>query len=333
MTRSRLAVSASFLVVSSLSLVAIGALVLDPARAAVGPLPGEALALPPDARFVMGFDVKRFVGSEFYRRYGHKELGRPEAFRDLEEKTGLNPTRDIDFVYVAGRGPEKGDPGSVALVQGRFDRHRISRVIETANKGVTTKSHENVGMYLFREGRRGAMAVAFIDEDTLVLGTQAQVEETITSRVRGDKGLRANEALLALLREVRPGSTFWMVGDQSLLARMPGSVPLPGAAGGGTVALPPLKSVVVTGDLEPSLAMEVVGEARDEAAARNLADVARGFLALAQLQAGQKPELQGLASAVSVTTDGMKVQVSARLPFELLDALQPKKTAQVTGEP
>jgi hypothetical protein len=331
MTRSRLAVFTSFLVVTSLSLVAVGALFLDPARAAVGPLPGEALALPSDARFVMGFDVKRFVASDFYRRYGHKELGRPEAFRDLEEKTGLNPTRDIDFVYVAGRGPEKGGAGSVVLVQGRFDRHRISRVIETANKGVTTKSHENVGMYLFHEGRRGAMAVAFLDEDTLVLGTQPQVEEAITSRVRGDKGLRANETLLALLREVRPGSTFWMVGDQSLLARMPGSVPLPGEA--GAVNLPPLQSIVVTGDLEPSLAMEAVGQARDEAAARNLADVVRGFLALAQLQASQKPELQGLASAVSVTTDGLKVQISARLPFELLDALQPKKTAQVAGEP
>ena len=45
----------------------LGVLWLDSARAAVGPLPGRRLILPADARFVMGFDVKRFTASPCLR--------------------------------------------------------------------------------------------------------------------------------------------------------------------------------------------------------------------------------------------------------------------------
>ena len=77
----------------------------------------------------------------------------------------------------------------------------------------------------------------------------------------------------------------------------------------------------MAGDFEPMVAIEITGEANDEAAAKNLADVVRGFVALAALQANQKPELKELASAVSVTTEAKQVRVNARVPYELLDSL------------
>jgi hypothetical protein len=42
------------------------------------------------------------------------------------------------------------------------------------------------------------------------------------------------------------------------------------------------------------------------------------------LQARQKPELQQLASAVTVATEQTRVLVSARVPYELVDALRAK---------
>ena len=72
----------------------------------------------------------------------------------------------------------------------------------------------------------------------------------------------------------------------------------------------------------------MIGGAKDELAARNLADVVRGFVALVSLQAQQKPELQQLASAVSVATEQNRVLVSARIPYEMLDALQAKAKSQ-----
>jgi hypothetical protein len=332
MTASRLVVLGAAVVVSVGAVAAVGALYLDPARAAVGPLPPQALSLPAGTRYVMGLDVKRFVASPFYAKFspagGARRL---QAFSELEERTGIDPERDLDHVYVAGSqagAPGRGGEGIVVVV-GRFDRYKVARAIETEKRGVTSKNVQGTTVYLFNENPsgRGSGAAAFLDDNTLVMGTQPSVEQVVTARARGEAPLRDNAALLGLLESVKPGSTFWMVGDQTLLSNMPKAIPGPGGAGTSqSIELPALKSLVVTGDLDPQVSLDLTGEAADEAAARSLADVVRGFVALASLQANQKPELKQLASAVSVTTEASRVHVAARVPYDVLESLQPGRS-------
>jgi hypothetical protein len=345
MTRSRLAVLVSMTIVGVGVLVGLGALWLDPARAAVGPLPGEALILPAEARFVMGLDVKRFTSSPFYERYASRRGMQPEGLVELEERTGLNPARDIDEIVVAGTAQADRGPGLV-LALGRFDLYKLGRAIETGGgeghrvEGVTVYSFTNPAPVSHEEkGRpraetsgpadreepvRRTLALALLDERALLFGPRDQVESATASFVRGEAPLRKNAPLVALVEKVRPGSTFWMAGDQSLLARMPSSVPAPGGGPDASISLPALRSLTVTGDLEPDVSLAITGEAADEPAAKNLADVVRGFVALMSLQARQKPELQQLTSAVTVATEANRVLVSARLPYEVIDALQAK---------
>ena len=89
------------------------------------------------------------------------------------------------------------------------------------------------------------------------------------------------------------------------------------------MTLPNLQSLLVTGDLESAVSLSVTGETTDEAAAKNLADVVRGFTALIALQAAQKPELKepGLGHQRH-RPRADRVLLSARFPYELLDALQ-----------
>jgi hypothetical protein len=321
MTRSRIAVLVSTVVVVLGLMAGLGALWLNPARAAVGPMPGEALVLPADARFVMGFDVKRFTASPFYARYASQRGMKPEALQQLEEKTGLDPARDIDQIVIAGT-----TPGSVglALVTGRFDTYKLGRALETEGK-LKGYGHEGVTLYAFGEEGPKVTAVALLGETSLLFGPKAQVEAAVSSRARSEAPFKKNAVLMALVEKVRPGFTFWMVGDQSLLAGLPTSVPAPGgSAEGATISLPALQSLTVTGDLDPQVSLQIAGDAKDELAAKNLADVVRGFVALMSLQAQQKPELAQLASAVTVATEASRVLVSARIPYEMLDALQPK---------
>lgn len=332
MTRSRLAVLVSMTIVAFGVIAGLGALWLGPARAAIGPLPGEALILPQDAKFVMGMDVKRFTASPFYARYASRRGMQPEGLRELEEKTGLNPARDIDRIVVAGApGAEKGSPGLV-LAFGRFDLYKLGRALETDGKAAG-HLFEGLTVYALDEQGKHPLAIAFLDEGSLLFGPRDRVEAAVASRARGEAPLRGNATLLALVEKVRPGSTFWIVGDQSLLAGLPASIPAPGgSATGATMNLPALRSLTVTGDLDPELSLSVTGEAADETAAKSLADVVRGFVALISLQAQQKPELQQLASAVTVATEANRVLVSARVAYELLDALQPKPEKAITPE-
>src|SRR5918992_1576891 len=166
MTRSRLVVFASMVVVGVGAVAALGALYLDPARAAVGPLEAEALALPADSRFVIGLDIQRFVKSPFYGRFSRERKSQPDAFGELEEKFGLDPERDLDAIVIAGReatGAHR-DPG-VALITGRFDRYKLGRAAEE-RPGVTTKNHQGTSMYLYDEEKKRPTAVAFLDDET-----------------------------------------------------------------------------------------------------------------------------------------------------------------------
>jgi hypothetical protein len=337
MTRSRLVVLASMAVVAVGVVAALGALWLDPARAAVGPMPAQALLFPADARYVMGFDVKRLTASPFYARYGAQKGMRPESLAQIEEKTGLDPARDIDTIVIAGAETGRGAVPGIALVTGRFDLYKLGRSLETEGK-VRGYNHDGVTVYAYKEEGPRATAIAFLDDSSLLFGQKERVEAAVSSRTRGEAPLRGNAVLLALVEKVRPGSTFWMVGDQSLLAGMPSSIPAPGAAGGGegggaTISLPALRTITVTGDLDPQVSLDLTGEAADEPAARNLADVVRGFVALMSLQAQQKPELQALASAFNVATEQNRVLVTARIPYAMIDSLSAKAKAGEAGKP
>jgi len=334
MNRSRLVLFLAMTVVVVGVVAGLGALWMSSAQAAVGPLAGEALILPMDARFVMGFDVKRFAASPFYERFATKRGMKPEMLAQLEERTGLQPVRDIDQIVIAGSGRSGSHPPGLAVAFGRFDLYPLGRAIETDGKAQSS-SHEGVTVYSFAKDESHAVAVAFLDESTLVFGSKEQVLAAISSRTRNEAPLKGNTQLMSLVEKVRPGSTFWMVGDQSLLASLPTSIPAPGgsAEGGASMTLPALTGLIVTGDLDPQVSLAITGEARDAPAAKNIADVVRGLVAMASLQAQQKPELQQLASAISVATEENRVLVNARVPYEMLEALQPKpKSANIEAK-
>jgi hypothetical protein len=320
MIRSRIALSLAAAVVGLGLATALGVLVLAPARAAVGPLSAQGLVLPAGARFVIGVDTKRLVASPLYARFAKGPGGlRPDAFKSLEERTGLNPERDVRELIVAG-GLGSGRE-AVALVIGDFDQYQIGRALETGKRGATWKKTGGTTVYLFGEGQPSPTALSFLDDHTIAIGSSGPVESTVASHAEAGSPLKGNATLMDLLASVKPGSTFWMVGDQSLLANMPTSVP--GSQGGSSssLELPKLNSLTVTGDLDPMLSLDVVGGAADPAAATSRADVVRGFVALATLQASQKPELKSLQTAVTVTTDGSRVKLSGRFPHELIEAL------------
>jgi hypothetical protein len=242
MPRGRLVVVVSFAVVALGVLAGLLALVLDPARAAVGPLPAEGLALPLDTRFLAGVDVKRLTASPLYRTHGF-DTSRVESVNDLAVATGLRPD-DLDEVVVAGRG---GVADGVVLVLGRFEASRVVRALES--RGAARRGAGEAAIWVLDENGSRARAVALPADGVLVVGSVADVQTVIANRSGdGRASLAANQALLGLLARVKPGATLWIVAGRSLLASLPAELPLPGS---GTLRIPPLASVVGTGDLEP----------------------------------------------------------------------------------
>lgn len=291
------------------------------ARAAVGPVPPEALALPADSSVVMGFDVRALTASEFYSKFGGEgEPGRVEALAELERKTGLNPTRDIDSVVVAvkarvadaGDDPRHSRENALIFVTGRFDAARLESSIPES--GQASKERRD-GVTIYRESTgKSNGAVALLDAGILVAGDAAAIDVFLDNRQSGH-GIRDNQDLVALLERVEPGSTFWAVGGPSVLSRLTTQV-------GPAANLPALKQVVAYGHLDPEVGVTATAEAADAKSATKIADVLRGFSAMLSLQAGQKAELAQIADSISVATEDDKVHVKATITHELIESLK-----------
>jgi hypothetical protein len=273
------------------------------APAKIGPLPTAALRLPRDSRVLMGLSVRSFAASPFYARFAQPGAAlRPTALDELKRLTGLDGERDLDELVVA-----TGQPGEIViLATGRLDRPRLDAA------------------WAGRPQKTPAQALAFLSERTLAIGNAPWVD-VVTGKAKA-ANLRANAALLALVRQVPERATFWMVGDSEALARLAASNAKAPAAAGLPLGLPPLKSIVIAGDLDPLVSVTVTAEALDAKAAGGLADMLRGFLALAALQAQSKPALRDLPQAVEVTQQGTRVSATARLTYEMLDALISRHT-------
>jgi hypothetical protein len=304
------------LAVAALVLAAGAASPADP-PAGRGRLPAEALDLPADARFVLGLDVPRFVASPLYRSHGQGpgSAARLQAFDDLRRVAGIDPERDLSRIIVAGFAPPRRE--GVALAFGAFDGARLDQALTSAPvRGARGQIGETV-VYRLEDPRRGPNAVAILGPGCLLLGTAKVVEEMVSRH--GQRAFAGNAGLLGLIERLDGDPTFWLASDDSLLGQL-GSRPSGGAAA-MPLGLPALRHLLVWGTLEPQVSLDVIATAADDLAARNLADMVRGFVALMAFQAQQRPALAGLAQAVAVEVQGREVRLRCRLTQEQTAAL------------
>ena len=83
--------------------------------------------------------------------------------------------------------------------------------------------------------------------------------------------------------------------------------------------IPAITWFAVSGHVNGGLRGTIRAEARDDEAANNLRDVVRGFLALAKLSAGAKPEMQAMMQSLELAGTGKTVSLSFAVPAEIFD--------------
>ena len=83
--------------------------------------------------------------------------------------------------------------------------------------------------------------------------------------------------------------------------------------------LPELTWFSISGSVEGGISGVAQADARDEDAANALRDVMRGFVALAKLQAGNRPEFRAVAESLTLGGTGKRVSLSFSIPNEVLD--------------
>jgi len=280
--------------------------------------PDELQYVPPDALVVAYANVRDVMASSFRERFRKLEPDTRER-DEFEQKTGVNIEQDIYTVVAAmmpnPSGPSHFDPedgGVLVIARGRFEQGRLEALAIEHGGNVDDYQGKRLLTHVKHSGEPD-MAVGFLGADLIALGSYDAVKKAIDAHA--GKNIVSNTELMRQINEI-DNSSAWAVGRFDALAqtgRLPNEI---------QAQLPAIQWFSAATNINGGVSGVFKAEARDEAAAQNLRDVVRGFLALAKMQAGSKPEIKTVVDSLQLSGDGKNVALSFTLPLELFDALE-----------
>jgi hypothetical protein len=292
-------------------------------NAQVADLPASIAYIPQDVQAVFGMNVERFIGSSIYQVWEQQHGA--EFATDLAEftsKTGVDPRKDIRYIIAAGKADANKNGKGVIIAEARvaFDSAAITSFINTKVTPVPhTESGVTVLMIPEKDGSRIEKGIAFLGSNELALGDLESLKAMLETKKNKSPNVTTNATLAPLLRSVGSGDMFWFAGDPSnVLAKAPTNTPL-----GGNISS--ITNVFGTLNLDTAVKGTIIVTANTEVAAKQLADVARGLMALGQLAGDQNPELVQLLQGITIGQSQFQVQLNINFPFEVLDKLKNAK--------
>ena len=281
--------------------------------------PEELRYLPKEATVVAYANVHDVMNSQLRQRLRSIE---PEEQRDgqkaFQAKTGINLETDVDRVVAClTRKPVAAERGQgLVLARGRFDEVRLEGLAREHGGSVEDYKGKRLLTHRGDLDSGGEMAMAFLEAGLVALGSDQLVRGAI-DLAAGGESVRANSDLMRLVGDMG-ASNAWAVGRFDTLAD---TARLPQGVASQT---PSITWLAAEGHVNGGVSGVVKAEARDEAAAQNLRDVVRGFMALAKLQTGSKPELQTILQSFELGGTGSTVSLTFAIPAETFEAMTPK---------
>lgn len=283
--------------------------------------PDELQYVPADAAVVAYADVKDVLASEFRQRF--RQLEPQSADRnEFEQKTGINFEQDIDSVVAAMMPGARSlsdhpEESALLLARGRFDASRLEALAVEHGGVVTDYQGKRIITHQDRDtsdSKHEEMALGFIEADLVAIGSGNSVRKAIDAR-RENRNVVSNTEMMRLVAEL-DNSNAWAVGRFDALAN---EASLPSEV---KAQIPTISWFSAAGHINGGVSGVLKAETKDEAAAQNLRDVIRGFLALAKMQAGSKPGMKEMVDSLQLAGEGKTVSVAFTVPSEVLDVLE-----------
>jgi hypothetical protein len=275
--------------------------------------PNELAYVPANASLVAYCDVQDVMRSELRQKLHKSMPGREDGQAEFERQTGINLEHDIDHI-IAFMTPVESDRRytGMVLASGRFDVVKLEALAREHGGEVEEYKGKRIISRRPDEGAGPGMTVAFMAPGLVAVGDTDSVKRAIDNTAGSN--ILSNKEMMDLVGDL-DASDAWAVGRFDALlshANLPQGV---------ASQIPPIRWFSASGQIDGGVNGFVRAEARDEQSGKNLRDVVNGFLALARLQAGQKPELQTLVNSLQVTGSGKSVAISFSIPAEMIDAM------------
>jgi hypothetical protein len=284
------------------------------------PVETELRYVPADATLVAYADVRQIMDSDLRARLKEAMPMHEQGQREFQEHTGIDVERDIDYVVAALSSISGQKPAPLVVARGRFNdtqleslaREHGGAVEDYKGKRIVVCSTNDQGSPVPTQS--GSVTLAFLEPGLIAIGDTNAVKNSIDAQLTAHS-ITTNNEMMDLVGDIGQYNNAWAVGRFDLLtsqANLPEQV---------ASRLPPIKWFAAAGHVNGGLSGSLRAEARDDQGAENLRDVVRGFLALARMQAGNDPRVQGLVDSLQLTGSGKTVALSFTVPAEVLQLI------------
>jgi hypothetical protein len=290
--------------------------------------PLEMRYVPADAAVVAFADVQAVMNSDLRRALVPSIDPESRKGRQMmNDFAGVDVEKQVNRVvaYVEPYTPpdpqsqtKPAVPRALVLVQGTFEPPRIEAFIR--ERAGTMDEYKGRKIFVRREDGQ-EIAVGLVGSDLIAMGQADLVRRVIDTSLGGPglaKTIATNPDMMSLIRD-NTGSTAWVVGrfdEISRRMRIPSSV---------TGQVPPIRLVSVKANINGGVKATIRAEAGDKAAADQLRDVVRGFISLARLQTGEKPELENILKSIELSGSDTTVRLSFAVSPETLRVIAPSR--------
>jgi hypothetical protein len=301
-----------------------------------GPL--ELGFVPRDASVIAFANVHEIMTSELRQKMRRAIPIQENGQQELENQTGINLETDVDTV-VACISPDAvgaNAPGvGMVLARGRFDETKIEALMREHGAHVETYNGKRMivadpkdipqdnpsdDRTPSRHLHSTSLSLSFMEPGLAAIGSTRLIKAAIDLHHAGNnpqaglESVTGNEELMNLVRSL-DNANAWAVGRFDALraqSHLPANV---------LSQIPAITWFAVSAHVNGGLRGTLRAEARDDEAANNLRDVVRGFLALAKLGSGAKPELESMMQSLELGGTGKTVSLSFAVPAELFDVI------------
>ena len=241
------------------------------------------------------------------------DLDATPSFKMIRQALGPDVVRKVDRVALSLVPLEGGGTGYAVLAEGTFDEPKMRQL--TGGQEVLT---------LVEVAGEPDVSLTVLPGGTPVFGPRAVLQRVRGTGSREDAGLGAS-SLIGVLGKVQPAAQVWGAIDYAPLVELArrgmsstGHEASLQASGAGH-----LKALAFQGVIDKSIAFDLFGQAEAEPGAKQLADAARGLVALARMSASQQgtgPWLEFL-DGIRIDQSGREVEVHGTLTSAIAQAL------------
>jgi hypothetical protein len=185
----------------------------------------EDLALvPKETNIILMANVARMRNTAMWRKLLDMRDQDVQAKKDYDEfvqKTGLDPFKQIDSVFVAFPAGGSDQKEFAAILRGTFNESKLVEwARETAKKdGRDLTISDYGGKKVYTDNVKGEAYATFLDGKTVVVGGKEWVKKVIDLAQNKGESAKANGELATLMKRAKTSDALWGAGLVSQATR------------------------------------------------------------------------------------------------------------------